>query len=112
MLTIQTPDTTAVILNHTSNTVEFEVDGKRNKWVASSAAGSSAEDLRTLAHSNIDRAHDLLRRAAVQLALAEIKKAEAVEHAEAAAKQRRERAAATRAKNADPFGYNAILGRS
>lgn len=86
--------------------VTFTQDGRPNSWDGSTAQ-ASAEDLRKVATSHRERAADCLRRAEVMEAVAEVKENKAQEHAEAASKQRRERAAATRAHNADPFGFKA-----
>lgn len=65
------------------------------------------EHLRELADKEIARAEDILRRAAITLAIAEVREVEIARHEHEKAEQRKARAAATRAKNADPFGFKA-----
>jgi TPP-dependent pyruvate/acetoin dehydrogenase alpha subunit len=71
-------------------------------WLADTPAA-----LRESAQKQKDRAMDTLRRAEEALAEADRWEAENAERAEAARLQRNARAAATRARNADPFGFKA-----
>lgn len=71
-------------------------------------AGTPAT-LRALADDNEARATELLFKARMARAVADVKEERATVEAERKAAQRRERAAATRAHNRDPFGFNARL---
>lgn len=102
---------TIEILGIRGNELTFLRDGKRTTWTGSTATAKSGE-LRTEAAKMVERAEDLVLRAAVLRAAANFKDVQEVEAKAAANKQRNERAAATRARNADPFGFDAILARN
>lgn len=67
--------------------------------------------LRARADELQERAARLLRAAADARAIADLEEVKRAQHAAEAATQRNSRAAATRARNADPFGFNAFMAR-
>lgn len=67
--------------------------------------------LRELAANELRRAEDIAHRARLALAIADAVETEQSLAADMTAKQRRERSAATRAHNADPYGYDALAKR-
>lgn len=71
-------------------------------------ADASPEGLRKLAEEAERRAERAAQDARLARALADEVEARQVEAAERAATQRRERAAATRERNRDPFGFRAM----
>ena len=66
--------------------------------------------LRARADDLQERAARLLRAAADARAIADLEEVKRAQQAAEAAEQRNSRAAATRARNADPFGYNYFMG--
>lgn len=67
--------------------------------------------LRARADELQERAARLLRAAADARAIADLEEVKRAQRAAEAAEQRNSRAAATRARNADPFGFNAFMGK-
>ena len=67
--------------------------------------------LRSRADDLQERATRLLRAAADARAIADLEEVKRAQQAAEAAEQRNSRAAATRARNADPFGYNYFMGK-
>jgi len=102
---------TVEITKLTGTRVEFIQDGKANSW-SGQTAGAAAADLRGMATLMTKRANELLDRAEVMNAVAEVKERQDTVNRSNAKTQRRERSAATRARNADPFGFEALRAAS
>ena len=93
-----------------SGVCEFIHNGKKRHLFGSNLNHADPGKLRAQAAREMERANEAVRRAALNIAVAEAKEAEMVVREAEAKKQRNERAAATRAHNKDPFGFGTILG--
>lgn len=69
---------------------------------------SDPADLRAIAADLQDRAARLVKQAEMACAIADMEEKQRAERNQAAAKQRKERTAATKARKADPFGFKAM----
>lgn len=93
------------IHNRSGASIELTFEGRRGTY---GFAAMSPERLRANADTSEQRANDELRRVRMLRAVANVLEAEEAARKAEASEQRRRRSAATRAHNADPFGFKAL----